>query len=212
MFHLSNSMGGLEWWLDNLSAKEQILRRHYSPNGFLYLCHTSTRSLMEEVRAALRPLSSLPLESNAVPSKTTVKAAAPSSPARSSSSSSNKSTTMNPKGSPARPKPQRPMSFVQNSSPTKKGPPHQYRRTQSQHSGLSPKKFGQLNSQQQQPDKAEIKVDELRQKWESLCRDKKTIGGDESAANKTSTVPVAQLSVDNSVKSRIPRPVFRSNK
>lgn len=217
-------MGGLSWWLDNLCAKEAILRRHYAPNGFMYLCHTTTRSLMEELRAALRPLASFS-PGNAVPGSPTkkaeaaVKPVAPPSPARSNSSNSSATSKANIRSPPVRSKTQRPMSFVQN-SPTKTnngGPPHQYRRTQSQHSGLSPKKCQQQQQQQpQQVDKAELKVDELRQKWESLCRDKKgseavtNAGGSHTKADVIT--PNSQHSADTTVKSRIPRPVFRSNK
>ena len=61
-------MGSLDWWLDNLAMKEMILRRHYAPTGFLYLCHTATSGLMEELRNCLKPLASLPFD-NSLPWK-----------------------------------------------------------------------------------------------------------------------------------------------
>ena len=198
-------MGGLDWWLDNLSAKETILRRHYAPNGFLYLCHTSTRPLMEEIMASLRPLASLPFDSPGKPTATTstaVSQAVKMAPtlATTPSTTANKTILKSPNRTPVKQHSQplqRPVSYVQN-SPSHKP---QYRRTQSQHSGLSsPSK--RSPQQQQQPDnsKTESKVEEfssLKQKWESLSKT--------TAVKTTSDANVP-------VKSRIPRPVFRFNK
>lgn len=195
-------MGGLDWWLDNLSAKETILRRHYAPNGFLYLCHTSTRPLMEEMMASLRPLASLPFDSPGKPTSTaptqSIKTAL--TPATTPSNTTNKTILKSPNRTPVKQHSQplqRPVSYVQN-SPSHKP---QYRRTQSQHSGLSsPSKRSPQQQQQQDSNKTESKVEEfssLKQKWESL--------------SKTTTVKAAS-DANVPVKSRIPRPVFRFNK
>ena len=205
-------MGGFDWWLDNLSAKETILRRHYAPNGFLYLCHTSTRPLMEELQGYLRPLAALPFDSSlplppkpeASPKQSTVIAAKPTTPTK---------TILK---SPTRSKTQRPMSYVQN-SPNKTSPKPQYRRTQSQHSGLSPKKSNV--AQQQDGNKTETKVEEfssLKQKWESLCGDRKPpseTGGNKSVSAAVIPTPTSTTAGETSpLKSRIPRPVFRFSK
>jgi len=102
--------------------------------------------------------------------------------------------------SPTRAKTQRPLSYVQNSS-VRTSPKPQYRRTQSQHSGLSPKKSPTEN-----------KVEEfssLKQKWESLSSDKKTPSTER--ASSTGTVSKNTAPADG-LKSRIPRPVFRVSK
>ena len=199
-------MGGLDWWLDNLSAKETILRRHYAPNGFLYLCHTSTRPLMEEMMASLRPLASLPFDSpgkptTAAPINQVLKpSSAPSvaAPTTTASKTILKSPNRTPVKQHSQPM-QRPVSYVQN-SPSHKP---QYRRTQSQHSGLSSPNKRSPQQHHQQPDnsKTESKVEEfssLKQKWESLSK---------------TTAPKLTSDANNTpVKSRIPRPVFRFNK
>lgn len=205
-------MGGLDWWLDNLSAKETILRRHYAPNGFLYLCHTSTRTLMEELQSLLRPLAALPFDNSLpLPTKREPSPKQPASPAKPTT------PTKTILKSPTRSKTQRPLSYVQN-SPSKTSPKPQYRRTQSQHSGLSPKKSN-VAQQQQDNNKTETKVEEfssLKQKWESLCGDRKQPG--ETATSNKSTaavIPPSLTSVTGEtspLKSRIPRPVFRFSK
>lgn len=187
-------MGGLDWWLDNLSTKETILRRHYAPNGFLYLCHTTTRPLMEELQASLRPLASLPFDHTPpVP----LREPEPKVEAKPSSKPTTPTKTIlkSPTRTPT--KAQRPLSYVQN-SPTK-SPKPQYRRTQSQHSGLSPKRSPQHEA------KPEAKIEQfstLKQKWESMCKKKPV----ESAAK---AMAASSAGDQSPVKSRIPRPVFR---
>lgn len=217
------NMGGLDWWLDNLSAKETILRRHYAPHGFLYLCHTSTRPLMDEMQSYLRSLAALPFDNSLPlpppkkpispinkPTNTHVGTASPAKPS---------TPTKTILKSPTRSKSQRPMSYVQN-SPSKTSPKPQYRRTQSQHSGLSPKKS---NVAQQQPEsnKTETKVEEfssLKQKWESLCGDRPkkpsetSTGGNKSNAAAIPAPVTATAGETSPLKSRIPRPVFRFSK
>ena len=153
-------MGGLDWWLDNLSTKETILRRHYSPTGFLYLCNTTTRLLMQELINCLKSLASLPFD-NSLPWKHDALKMPP--PA----TSPVKTAAPILKNSPTRAKMQRPLSYVQSSSKPNAKP--LYRRTQSQHSGLSPKTSPTH-------DKQEPKAEEfssLKQKWESLCKERK---------------------------------------
>lgn len=211
-------MGGLDWWLDNLSAKETILRRHYAPNGFLYLCHTSTRPLMEELQSLLRPLAALPFDNTLpLPTKREPSPKQPASPAKPTT------PTKTILKSPTRSKTQRPLSYVQN-SPSKTSPKPQYRRTQSQHSGLSPKKSNVAQQQQQlSENKTEIKLEEfssLKQKWESLCSDRKqpsetTTTGNKSSAASAAVIPPPPLAAQGEtspLKSRIPRPVFRFGK
>ena len=218
-------MGGLDWWLDNLSAKETILRRHYAPHGFLYLCHTSTRPLMDELQSYLRPLASLPFD-NTLPLPAPKKLVP--SPGNKQTSAGVMSPASKPSTptktilkSPTRSKTQRPMSYVQN-SPSKMSPKPLYRRTQSQHSGLSPKKSNNVAQQQQQPESSntETKVEEfssLKQKWESLCGDRKKAGETATGGNKSNApvipAPVTAPTGETSpLKSRIPRPVFRFSK
>lgn len=226
-------MGGLDWWLDNLSAKETILRRHYAPHGFLYLCHTSTRPLMDELQSYLRPLAALPFDNTlplpppkklvvTSPGNKQATSAGVTSPAASKPSTPTKTILK----SPTRSKTQRPMSYVQN-SPSKMSPKPLYRRTQSQHSGLSPKKSNNVaqQQQQQQPEnnsKTETKVEEfssLKQKWESLCGDRRKAGETATGGgNKSNIAPVIPAPVTvpagetSPLKSRIPRPVFRFSK
>ena len=217
-------MGGLDWWLDNLSAKETILRRHYAPHGFLYLCHTSTRPLMDELQSYLRPLAALPFD-NSLPLPPPKKPVL-TSPSNKQTSPANKPSTPTKTilKSPTRSKTQRPMSYVQN-SPSKTSPKPLYRRTQSQHSGLSPKKSNNVVAQQQQQpesnNKTETKIEEfssLKQKWESLCGDRKkpsetATGGNKSNALTVIPAPVTAATGETSpLKSRIPRPVFRFSK
>lgn len=208
-------MGGLDWWLDNLSAKETILRRHYAPTGFLYMCHTSTRPLMKELQSILKGLAALPFDhSPPLPSKQEPKQTAASTCNTTKPSTPTKTILK----SPTRTKIQRPLSYVQN-SPSKTSPKPQYRRTQSQHSGLSPKKSN-VAQQQQENNKTEMKVEEfssLKQKWESLCGDKRSPSETSNKSSSSSavvlTTPTTTSTGETSpLKSRIPRPIFRFNK
>lgn len=195
------NMGSLDWWLDNLAMKETILRRHYAPTGFLYLCHTATRGLMEELSNCLKPLASLPFD-NSLPWKHDLsKMGAKSKNSAALTSPVNSAPTPILK-SPTRAKSQRPVSYVQNSS-VRTSPRPLYRRTQSQHSGLSPKKSPTEN-----------KVEEfssLKQKWETLSSDKKTLPPPTERASSTGAVSKSSAPADG-LKSRIPRPVFRVTK
>lgn len=214
-------MGGLDWWLDNLSTKETILRRHYAPEGFLYMCHTSTRSLMTELRSSLQPLASLPLDYSIPWKQQANMAPSTAAPAAASGPTSAATTPVQSpkKASPVHKAPNklkaRPVSFIQ-TSPKANNPV--YRRTQSQHSGLSPRKTcpapantantsaaggGEQDRQQ---------FSSLKKKWESLCGQKKV---DSSRAKvqqqqQQNQEPQQQhQATDSGVKSRIPRPVQR---
>ena len=209
-------MGGLDWWMDNLAAKETILRRHYSPSGFLYQCHTSTKPLMEELQSLLRPLAALPFDhSSPLPTLSGVaanKTEPSTSPKRAVKPSTPTKTSILKPATPVstRSKTQRPLSYVQN-SPTKTAASArpQYRRTQSQHSGLSPSKKVTNNQQQQQLEE-ENKVEEftsLKQKWESLCSDRK-----QQQQQQQQQTGEMTKEVTSPLKSKIPRPVFRFNK
>ena len=208
------SMGGLDWWLDNLVSKETILRRHYAPHGFLYLCHTSTRPLMEELRTSLRPLASLPLDYSApwkhektrtAPSLVSPKI--PAAPGPAAASTGPNKAVSSPKSapsilkSPTRSKPQRPLSFVQNSPKKTATPP--YRRAQSQHYDTSPKKVTAPSIPA-----AESQVEEfssLKKKWESLCGHK-----NDPAVNRRDSADATNPA--SPLRSRIPRPVNRLSK
>jgi len=195
------NMGSLDWWLDNLAVKETILRRHYAPTGFLYLCHTTTRGLMEELRNCLKPLASLPFD-NSLPWKHDMSKMGQAAAATTTTTMTPTKSTTPILKSPTRAKAQRPLSYVQNSS-VRTSPKPQYRRTQSQHSGLSPKKSPTEN-----------KVEEfstLKQKWESLSSDKKKPPTERASSAGTASKNTPPPPADAS-KSRIPRPVFRVNK
>lgn len=210
-------MGGLDWWLDNLASKETILRRHYSPDGFLYLCHTSTRQLMEELRASLRPLASLPIDCSARPEvQESVSVAAAAAAVAAATATPPVSVATSPKKSapaaaarcnsilksPTRSKAARPLSFVQNSANKATSAPPPYRRAQSQHYDSSPTKRNTAPPATSAASAAE-EVEEfssLKKKWESLCGQK---GKPEPAVAHCPASPL---------KSKIPRPVSRYGK
>jgi hypothetical protein len=207
------NMGGLDWWLENLSTKEMILRRHYAPNGFLYLCNTTTRSLMEELLNCLTPLASLPFDNSLSWKHDSIQhhkmammppaAASPVTPTP---------ILKSPTRTPAV-RTQRPLSYAANSSKPQ-SPRPLYRRTQSQHSGLSPSKSPQSpkRQQSQQQQQQDNKVEEfswLKQKWESMCKKKAEPGA--TTPGTGPTTPTAANNSTSPLKSRIPRPVFRVN-
>ncbi|XP_065580905.1 uncharacterized protein LOC136040588 [Artemia franciscana] len=180
-------MGGLAWWLENLTARESVLHRHYKSTAFLYACSSATHDLMEELLASLSQLSGIRLNLNVSINAEDRKKITQSTASTSSRSSTSLKVT--PPASPRRTERQRPQTLM-----TPKPVSKQLRTPAAKPVQKNPSKVAEQ--------KEHKSFGTLKKQWQQLCDEKPNIKrAAKSEGDKNSTDHSA-----SPVKSRIPRP------